>query len=136
MTDPRFTTAFDDLPDLLSLVDVDEVGDIETLLMFLLARPIQVEEAWDDDGVSTSLDVIVRGDGESVGSVYDFPMSVVELARSCAQVAAELGPYAWEGDTPSEETQDVVAMGDAELIAALQQALGKVRLFNLMDSDE
>ena len=61
MTDARFTTDFDDLHDLLSLVDVDEVGDIETLLMFLFARPIVVEEVWDDDGVPTSLDVIVQG---------------------------------------------------------------------------
>lgn len=136
MTDARFTTDFDDLHDLLSLVDVDEVGDIETLLMFLFARPIVVEEVWDDDGVPTSLDVIVQGNDESIGSVYDFPMSVMELVRSCAEAAAELGPYAWNDPTPSEETQDVVAMGDAELITALQQALGAVRLFNLMDSDE
>ena len=136
VTDARFTTAFDDLHDLLSLVDVDEVGDIETLLMFLFARPISVEEAWGDDGGATSLDVMVPGNDESIGSVYDFPMSLMELVRSCAEAAAELGPYAWNDPTPFEETQDVVAMGDAELITALQQALGAVRLFNLMDSDE
>lgn len=40
MTDPRFTTAFDDLPDLLSLVDVDEVGDsFYPLVAGALAQP-------------------------------------------------------------------------------------------------
>ena len=41
MTDTRFSTVFDSTADLLSGVDIDEVGDIETLLMFLFARPMQ-----------------------------------------------------------------------------------------------
>ena len=135
VADRRFTTECDDLQDLLRLVDVDEVGDIETLLMFLFARPIGVEEVWDDDGVPNSLDVTVQGVDESVGSVYEFPMSVMGLVRSCAHQAAELGPYPSTDPTTSEETQHIVSMSDVELTTALQQALGSVRIFNLMDSD-
>lgn len=36
MTDTRFETVFEDTDDLLGGVDVDEIGDVETLLMFLL----------------------------------------------------------------------------------------------------
>ena len=100
MTDPRFTTVFDGVDDLLSVVDVDEVGDIETLLMFLFDRPVGVEEAWDDEGVATGLDVLVRGNAEDIGSVYEFPMSILELARACAQTADELGPFAQNGTAP------------------------------------
>ncbi len=135
MTDPRFTTVFDGADDLLSVVDVDEVGDIETLLMFLFDRPVGVEEAWDDDGVATGLDVLVRGNAEDIGSVYEFPMSILELARACAQTADEIGPFARNGTAPAE-APSVLGMGDAELITALQQALGKVRLFNMMESDD
>ncbi len=135
MTDPRFTTVFDGVDDLLSVVDVDEVGDIETLLMFLFDRPVGVEEAWDDDGVATGLDVLVRGNAEDIGSVYEFPMSILELARACAQTADELGPFAQNGTAPGE-VPSALGMGDAELITALQRALGKVRLLNMMDFDD
>jgi hypothetical protein len=36
--DPRFTTNVDDLDELLSVVDVDNIDDVETLLMYLLER--------------------------------------------------------------------------------------------------
>lgn len=132
MTDTRFVTVVDDLETMLSVVDVDEVGDIETLLMFLFARPIRVDEVWDDEGAATALEVIVKGNEESVGSAYEFPMSVMELARSCAHTVEELGAYTQEGFALDE----VGAMGDAELVGALQEALGKVRIFNMMDDDD
>lgn len=72
MKDTRFSTVFDSTADLLSGVDIDDVGDIETLLMFLFARPMGVDEVWDDDGAASSLDVNVHGNDGSIGFVYDF----------------------------------------------------------------
>lgn len=134
MTDTRFTTVFDDLDELLSVVDIDVVGDIETLLMLLLSRPVGVYVVSNDAGAASSIEVIVQGNDESIGSTYEFPMSVMELARSCADSVDELGPYTRDGFTPGE-SPDIAAMSDDELITALQQALGKVRLFNMMDAD-
>lgn len=136
MTDTRFTTVFDDLENMLSVVDVDEVGDIETLLMFLFARPIRVDEVWDDAGAATALEVVVKGNDESIGSAHEFPLSVMELARSCANTVEELGLYTQDGFALDEGAPDVLAMGDTELITALQHALGKVRLLDMMDADE
>ena len=135
MTDTRFSTVFNSTADLLSGVDIDDVGDIETLLMFLFARPMGVDEAWDNDGAASSLDVNVQGNDESIGFAYDFPMSVMELARSCADTVDELGPFTRDRFA-QEESPDVSTMSDAELISALQQALGQVRVFNMMDADD
>ena len=59
----------------------------------------------------------------------------MELARSCAETVDELGPTPAIG-SPREESPDVSTMSDAELITALQQALGQVRFFNMMDADD
>ena len=135
MTDTRFETVFEDTDDLLGGVDVDEIGDVETLLMFLFARPVVVEEVWDDEGVTPSLEVIVQGNDEAIGSVCAFPLSIIELTRSCSETVDELGPYTRDG-VAAEETLDISAMSDGELITALQQALGKVRLFSMLDGGE
>ena len=135
MTDTRFETVFEDTDDLLGGVDVDEIGDVETLLMFLFARPVVVEEVWDDEGVAPSLEVIMQGNDEAIGSVCAFPLSIIDLTRACAETVDELGPYTRDG-VAAEETPDVSAMSDGELITALQQALGKVRVFNVLDGGE
>lgn len=135
MTDTRFETVVEDTDDLLGVVDVDQVGDIETLLMFLFARPVIVDEVLDDDGVTASLEVVIQGSSGATGSVYAFPLSIIELTRSCAKTVVELGPYTRDG-VAEEEAPDVSAMSDGELITALQQALGKVRLFNMLDEGE
>jgi hypothetical protein len=134
--DSRFTTVADGIDDLLNLVDIDELEDIETLMMLLFDRPVGLDQVWDDEGVSVALDVSVPGNDGSIGSVYEFPFSVMALVRSCADAVADLGPYTNDGATDSSEAQDVLSMSDAELITALQQALGKVRIFNVMDADE
>lgn len=135
MTDTRFETVFEDTDDLLGGVDVDEIGDVETLLMVLFARPVALNEVWDDEGVTPSLEVIIQGNDEAIGSDRAFPLSVIELTRSCAETVDELGPYTRDG-VPAEESLDVSAMSDGDLITALQQALGKVRLFNMLDDGE
>ena len=134
MTDSRFTNVADGIDDLLNLLDIDALDDFETLLMFLFYRPVGVDEAWDDEGV-VSLEVIVPGNEGSIGSVYDFPLSVMTLARSCAETVADLGPVSHDGATSSEPL-DVLEMTDEELISALQLALGNVRIFNLLDALE
>ncbi len=118
------------------MVDIDEADEIETMLTFLFARPIGVKEVCDDDGIAASLEVIVRGEAESIGCTHDFPMSVIELARSCAYTVDELGPYTSDDFALEEEAPDVLAMSDAELITALQHALGEARLFKMMDAHD
>lgn len=136
MTDTRFATVFEDVKTMLSVVDVDEVGDIETLLMFLFARPVQVGEVWDDEAGATALEVVIAGNDESIGSTYEFPLSVMDLARACAETVEVLGAYTRDGFTSEEAAPDVSSMDETELITALQQALGQVRFFNMMDADD
>ena len=121
---------------MLSVVDVDEVGDIETLLMFLFARPVQVGEMYDDGAEATALEVVIAGNDESIGSAHEFPLSVMDLARACAETVEVLGAYTRDGFVLEEEAPDVSSMDETELITALQRALGQVRFFNLMDADE
>jgi len=135
MADTRFTTIVNDADDLLSVIDVDVLGDVETLLMFLFARPIAVAEAWDGHAEEAALEVVVQGNDTAVGITFDFPLTMIELARSCASSVDELGPYSKEGFAMND-AEGILAMNDAELITALQQALGQVRLFNMMDDGE
>ena len=131
MTDTRFTTVVDDTEELLSVVDIDGIGDVETLLMFLFARPVGVEEVWNEDRDETSLEVVVQGNDEAIGSTFDFPLSIVDLVRSCAQTVDDCEAYGADDSAPN-----VRALAVDELITVLQGALGKVRLFNMMDDGE
>lgn len=137
MTDTRFSTVVDDAESLLEVVDVDEVGDIETLLMFLFARPVHVAEVGDDDAAAAAaLEVVITGNDEAIGTAYEFPLSVISLARACAETVDELGVFTRDGFAEAEAPPDVSVMSDTELIAALQQALGQVRFFNMMEADD
>lgn len=120
--------------DLLRVVDIDEIGDVETLLMFLFDRPIGIDELGKAKLSRPRWRVVLPGSGEAIGSVYDFPLSIIEPTRACVHMVDDLGPNSRDGFTP-EESADVSAMGNAEDITALQQALGKVRFFNMMDAD-
>lgn len=131
MKDTRFTTVVDDTEELLSVVDIDGIGDVETLLMFLFARPVGIEEVWNEDRDETSLEVVVQGSVEAIGSTFDFPLSIVDLVRACAQTVDDFEPYG-----PDDSAPNVRALADDELITVLQGALGKVRLFNMMDDGE
>lgn len=135
VTDTRFTTVVDDPEQLLDVVDIDDIGDVETLLMFLFARPVGVEEVWDTDREETSLEVVLQGNDEAISSTFDFPLSVIELVRSCAHTVDDLGPY---GDQvlQGDDGPDVTVLGDDGLITVLQGALGKVRIFNMIGDGE
>ena len=135
MTDTRFTTVVDDTEELLNVVDIDDIGDVETLLMLLFARPVGVEEVWDADRDETSLEVVLQGNDEAIGSTFDFPLSVIELVRSCAYTVDDLGPYGVEAPQ-ADDVLNVTALGDDELITVLQGALGKVRIFHMIGDGE
>ena len=136
MGDNRFTMVAGDLDALLGVMELDDVSDVETLLIILFNRPISVEPLdWvdDDDG---SLEVTVwAGDTGHLAS-RAFPMTVVDLVRACASVVDELGPADGDGVDPADGQASLLAMGDDDLVVALQRALGNVRLFNLLDANE
>lgn len=132
MKDTRFTTLVDNVDQLLSVVDIDDIGDVETLLMFLLARPVGVEVVWDQDRHNAALEVVIHENDEAIGSTFDFPLNVIGLARACAHTADDLGPYRVDASAVNDAS-DVAMRDDEQLVAALQSALGKVRLVNLME---
>ena len=136
MTDTRFWTVCDDLDEFIATVDIDEIGDLETLLMFLLQRPVSVDYAWTENGDVADLEITITANDQQVVSSQDFPMSVVQLVRSCAETVATLGPYVPDVAATGDESPDVLSLRDEELTTALQQALGKVRMFKLMYPDE
>ena len=134
MKDSRFTTVCADLEELRGVVDIDDVNDLDTLVMILLDRPVSVSEGWEDEHDVPALDVRIS-DGElSLGVLETFPMSVLELARSAGELARDVGPYAPPGEPPIQGN-DVLSLSDDELITAVREALGRVRIFNLLDDD-
>ena len=135
MMDTRFWTVCDELDELITTVDVDGIGDIETLLMFLFARPVGVDYAWNEDVEFADLEITIPGNDQQVVSIQEFPMSLVQLVRSCAGTVADYGPYVDDAGA-AEESPDVLTLSDEELTTVLQQALGQVRLFKLMYPDE
>lgn len=135
MSDSRFTTPATDADHLLTLLDLDEIADVETLLMSLYARPIEVRPVWDDAHEVDTLEVIVHNHPLSYGSYLEWPVTVQEIAREYAYTIAAVGPYEREDGEPSEEP-DVLAMDDDELTDALRYSLGDVRLFNLLADDD
>jgi len=109
---------------------------LETLLMFLFSRPVGVEYAWNEDVEFAELEITIAGNNQQVVSIQKFPMSAVQLVRSCAEVVAALGPYVADAAAPAGESPDVLALSDEELTTALLQNLGKVRVFKMMYPDE
>lgn len=133
MIDARFETDFDDVQDLLTGVDIDELGDLETLLTVLFSRPVGVEEVWEDDSASTALEVVISGNESAIGTTDAFPMSVVQLVRECAETVHELGPYDGDDDSGlAGEAPDVLTMPQSALLERCLQALGQVRLLSMM----
>ena len=137
MEDNRFTMVAGDLDGLLGVMDLDDVADVETLLIILFNRPISVQPLdWvDDDDDEGSLEVTVwAGDtGHVAGRA--FPMTGVDLVRACAAVVDELGSVDGDDVDPADGQASLQAMGDDDLVVALQRALGNVRLFNILDAD-
>lgn len=63
-------------------------------------------------------------------------MSMIALARACGELVDEFGPNAGDDFVLGDEVPDVSAMSDAELVGALHHALGKTRLFIMIEDDE
>lgn len=140
MFDTRFTTVAKDMDEFIETLDIDDVDDLETLLIVLFGRSITVEEAVDDD--ESSFEVIVWDDTMGFGSTYAFPISMVDLARGCAQALSDLRSTEDEdldedGEVGEDSDQpDLQSMDEGELITTLQGALGQVRLFNMLHEDD
>lgn len=146
MFDTRFTTIAKDMSELITALDVDDVGDIETLLIVLFRCPITVEELSDDDD-DASFEVIAWNDDMGIGTRFAFPLSMVDLALGFELTVSDLRsteddePHddRADDDEPDEDTDvpDLQAMDEGELITTLQRALGQVRIYNMLHkSDE
>jgi hypothetical protein len=135
MTDPRFTTPGSNLEELLSVVDVDELDDLGTLLTFLFDRPIDVEGVVDEDDEAVVEMAVWSGD-TGLGVRRWYPMTMVDLARRCAETVNDLGPYSADESFPVEAQRDVYSMGEEELLDALMDALGKVRIFKTLTAED
>ena len=134
MADRRFSTTTRDVADLLGTLDVDQVGDIETLLILLFDWNISVEVANDDEG-EVVVDVTVWADDIGIGCMHPFPLSLLEIVAACAETISDFVTGLASDVTSSDRARAVQEMGEDERVAALQDALGKVRVFNLLESD-
>lgn len=128
MPDTRFDTVVENTQGLLSCLEFDGLGDVETLMMCLYSRPVNVREEWDDDGMTASLEITLHGDDTTLESSFEYPLRIDEVVRSCAADAERLGPYELAEPAPR-----LLAVSDDELTQVFQEALGQVRLFNLLD---
>lgn len=151
MTDTRFTTVASDVDGLPAALDIDELDDLENLLMVLLHRPfsvVMVEEGGEDDG---ALETVFWDGDMGTGIRHFFPMSAIELVREVASDSLEIersgarsvqsAPIQGipEDAGESEGAFDPAAlpsMDDDELIVVLREALGRVRLFNVMFTED
>jgi hypothetical protein len=61
------------------------------------------------------LEVLLSGNDPKIGTVNEFPMSLMELLRSCAETLADFGPYVESAGIPNDVTRDVSTMSDVEL---------------------
>lgn len=137
MPDTRFTTVAADVGELLRIVDVDAVDDIETLFMILFDLPIGVEAVSEDDEGEACLEVVVWTDDVGIGTRCAFPMSLLDLARECAETVAGItSPPSDRTESDDDVPADLLSMGEEELIASVRSALGEVRIFNLMSAED
>ncbi|RYC05678.1 hypothetical protein [Nocardioides zhouii] len=83
------------------------------------------QRSWDDEAAAAALDVRNHGDDFALGSMHAFPLSIVELARSCGDVLEDLRPFTQGEDVPAG-SRDVETMSEDELVSALAEALGFV----------
>lgn len=137
MTDTRFTTVANDVDGLLAALDIDELDDLETLLMVLLHRPfsiVMVEEGGEDDG---ALETVFWDGDMGTGIRRFFPMSAIELVREVASDSLEIERPEDAGESEGAFDPAVLpSMEEDELIVVLREALGHVRLFNVMVTEE
>jgi hypothetical protein len=130
--DPRFTTSWATLKELLDQTQLDTVDELETFMMFLFRRPIGIkflQNAEDDAG---ALDVTVPGDDCILGRELEFPFSLGELVMSCIDDLEDTGPYTNDGDD-APSSRDVASLTDIELEAAMGEALGETGIFVMLD---
>ncbi|WP_028654907.1 hypothetical protein [Nocardioides sp. J54] len=133
MSGAPFTTNFPRPEDLLAGMDLDDVDDLETLLMMAIDRPLTLVPEEVDGG--PGIEVVVHSDDCSIGTVVPFPVSVAELVRTAAETAVDVGTWTGAGVTRGDPP-DFRALPDGDLVAVLQDALGRTRLLNLLDGGD
>lgn len=131
MFDSRFETPVTDIDHLLAVVDIDQIEDLDTTLMILLDRPIEIRLELDDDGDDIGVEVVVFGDHGAQGVVLEYPVTVLDLTRAAAENERDLGPYTQGRDPHAISGLDTAS--DADLIHALKSALGSVRMINMLE---
>ena len=131
MRDPRFTTVCDDPQQLFDTVDVDDLEDLEIFLMFLFHRPVGLLHLEDETG--DAIEVRLWDDHGDLDRTVRFPMTLEDLVAVCADADDRLGPYtkATPGNPQAHATW--AGMSEEERAAALLDALGKMRIFNLLN---
>lgn len=134
MTDPRFTTVCEDPDQLLAAVDVDDLEDIDTFLMFLFHRPVGVLHLEDETG--DAMEVRLWDDHGDLDGVVRFPLSLLDLVLLCAEHDDHLGPYTKAGTNHPEGRTRWGGMTDSERDLAMLDALGNVRIFNIMNDPD
>lgn len=90
--------------------------------------PMTVAVPTDYEGLN-GVEVIVHADGAGLGILVEFPTSVLDLVSSCFETIDDLGSYAVDG--PPEPNLSQLSVD--ELVAALRDALGQVRIFNVLE---
>lgn len=131
MRDPRFTTVCVEPDQLLAAVDVDDLEDLDTFLMFLLHRPVGLLHLEDERG--DAIEVRLWDDHSDLDGTLRFPLSLLDLVLLCAEQDDHLGPYTKAGTDHPEGRTRWGGMTDSERERAMLDALGKVRIFNLLN---
>lgn len=91
MTGTRSTAVVDDTEELLNVVDLDVIGDVETLLMFIPARPVGLEDVCNLDRDLTRSSH--PGDKRGRRLRLRLPTERDRTGALSAHTADDLGPY-------------------------------------------
>jgi hypothetical protein len=113
----------DTFEELLEHAGLDDTSDLETCLGDLLDRPVVITDVSDPDEEADVFQVLLRGFNVALGTEFEFPLSLLELARACAMTSGTLAQ--WEEDMFDEddEVPDIDSLNDDELAAALERSL-------------
>ena len=100
-------------------------------LMFLFHRPVGLLHLEDETG--DAIEVRLWDDHGDLDRTVRFPMTLEDLVAVCADADDRLGPYtkATPGNPQAHATW--AGMSEEERAAALLDALGKMRIFNLLN---
>lgn len=137
VSDPVFSPRSSGLNELIEQIDVDSVGDIEVMLMYLLGYRVELveHELGDEDDGAELVPVLYSESGHGVGSPEEYPLNMLYLVRAACSSEELLLCQDDVELTEHTAAQRLAGMNDDELIAALYDALGFLRVFLLAEDD-